>query len=445
MEREHIAERGNLLITHAAQLVTCSGFAAKKGRAMSDLHIIEDGAVVIEDGIIKDLGKTGEIIKKFKKVEFKTIDARNRAVLPGFVDPHTHFVFSGERAREFAWRMQGLSYMDIMHRGGGIAATVRATRAASGEELLGEGLKKLDTMLSFGITTVEGKSGYGLDYKTEIRQLDTMKKLNEIHPIDVVPTYLGAHVVPEEYTGRGDAYIDFITSTVLPAVAQRKRAEFCDVFCEKDVFSADQARRVLLAARRLGLALKIHADEINPIGGAELAAELGAVSADHLLHASDRGIEALRDADVVATLLPGTAFCLKEPYARARFMIERGTAVALATDMNPGTFYSESVPLIVALAVLNMGMSIEEVVTAITINAAAAIRKADHIGSIDVGKQGDLVLLAHPSYTSLPYYTGISTVDLVVKRGTVVYNRTTSKTSRRANRNSNRNAPATFQ
>jgi len=350
-------------------------------------------------------------------------------VLPGFVDPHTHFIFSGERAEEFAWRTRGLSYMDIMGRGGGITATVRVIRAASHEELSGKGLERLNTMLSFGVTTVEGKSGYGLDYKTEIRQLEVMKKLSELHPVDVVPTFLGAHVIPVEYKNRGDKYIDFIIGTVLPAVAERKLAEFCDVFCEKDVFSAEQAKRILLAARSLGLRLKLHADEINPTGSAELAAELGAVSADHLLHASDRGIEALRDAGVVAALLPGTAFCLKKPYARARFMIDSGVPVTLATDMNPGTFCSESVPLIIALAVLNMDMSIEEAVTAITINAAAALGRANRIGSIDVGKRGDLVMLEYPSYTSLAYRTGINTVHLVIKGGTVVYNRVALKTS----------------
>ncbi len=421
---------GNLFITHAAQLVTCRGFSAKRGGDMSDLHIIEDGAVAIENGVIRAVGKTSEIVKRYKMAHCYTIDAQKNAVLPGFIDPHTHFVFSGERAEEFAWRIRGVSYMDIMRRGGGIADTVKATRAASNIELLKEGLKRLDTMLSFGVTTVEGKSGYGLDYETEIRQLEVMKKLNETHPLDVVPTFLGAHAVPEEYINRTDEYIDFIIGTVLPTVTKRRLAEFCDVFCEMDVFNIDQAKRVLLAAARMGLAPKIHADEISSIGGAGLAAELGAASADHLIHASDRGIDALAEAGVVATLLPGTAFCLKEPYARARSMIDRGSALALATDMNPGTFCSESVPLIVALAVLNMDMSIEEVVTAITINAAAALKRADRIGSIDVGKQGDLVVLAYPSYTSLAYRTGTSMVERVIKRGTVVFDKTALQTSR---------------
>jgi len=430
-------EHKNLLIHHAAQLVTCSGFSAKKGNDMSDLRIIEDGAVVIENGIISDLGKTNDILKKYKKDDFKTINARNRAVLPGFVDPHTHFLFSGDRSEEFTWRTRGMSYMEIMERGGGIAATVRATRAADSEALFGAGLMRLDTMLGFGVTTVEGKSGYGLDCDTEIRLLEVMKKLDESHPVDIVSTFLGAHVVPDEYKKSGDAYIDFIISTVLPVVAERRLAEFCDVFCEKGIFSIDQAKRLLHAARSMGLGLKLHADEIKPTGGAELAAELDAVSADHLLNASDNGIEALRDAGVVATLLPGTAFCLKEPYARARFMIDSGAPVALATDMNPGTFCSESLPLIVALAVLNMDMSIEEAVTAITINAAAALKRADRIGSIDVGKQADLVLLAYPSYTFLAYRTGISTIGLVIKGGTVVYDRMLVEPSYQRTGNSN--------
>ena len=283
------------------------------------------------------------------------------------------------------------------------------------------GIRRLDSMLSFGVTTVEGKSGYGLDRDTEIRQLEVMKVLNNIHYVDVVPTFLGAHAVPPEYRGREDEFIDWMADAVLPEVAAGKLAEFCDVFCEEGVFSVDQSRRLLQKAAALGLKPKLHADEIVQLGGAELAAELGAVSADHLLQASDEGLRALAEAGVVATLLPGTAFSLREPYARGRYMIDQGCAVALATDLNPGSCFSESIPLVFALATLYMQLTPEEAVTALTINAAAALGRADTVGSIDPGKLGDLVILADPSYEFIPYHIAVNTVEKVVKQGNVVY------------------------
>lgn len=414
-------KQGNLIIKHAAELVTCSGMAAKCGAEMSDLHIIPDGAVVIEDGIIQAVGSTNAVLMDIDEAHYTVLDASGKAVLPGFVDPHTHFVFGGYRADEFAWRARGDSYMDIMQRGGGIINSVRATREASSEELFDAGRKRLDSMLSFGVTTVEGKSGYGLDAETEIKQLEVMAELDRLHPVDVVRTFLGAHAIPPEYRGREDAFIEYLITDVLPVVAKRQLAEFCDVFCEKNVFSVEQSRRLLRKAQKLGLKAKLHADEIVQLGGAELAAELTACSADHLLQASDAGIQALAEAVVVATLLPGTAFNLKEPYARARYMIDRNSAVALATDMNPGSCFSESIPLMFALAVLHMGMSIEEAVTAFTINGAAAVGRADRIGSLDVGKQGDVIVLEFPSYIYIPYHLGVSTVETVIKKGAVVY------------------------
>ncbi|MBD3308769.1 imidazolonepropionase, partial [candidate division KSB3 bacterium] len=285
------------------------------------------------------------------------------------------------------------------------------------------GRKRLDSMLAFGVTTVEGKSGYGLDDATEIKQLEVMQALDREHPIDVVRTFLGAHAVSPPYKGRTDEFITYLMEDVLPVVAERSLAEFCDVFCEQNVFSVEQSRRLLRRAQELGLRLKLHADEIVRLGGAELAAELGAISADHLLQASDEGIATLAEARVVATLLPGTAFSLKEPYARARAMIDRGCAVALATDMNPGSCFTESIPLIFALAALYMQMSPEEAVTALTINGAAAVGREERIGSLDVGKQGDLVILEIPSYKYLPYHIGVSTVEKVVKRGVLVYDK----------------------
>ncbi len=419
---------GNMIIKNAAELVTCSGFAAKKGPEMADLKIINDGAVIIKEGVVTAVGQSGDIEKQFKKAgtdqsDFDMIDAGGKAVLPGFVDSHTHLVFGGYRAEEFSWRLRGDSYMQIMQRGGGIVNTVNATRQAPLEELLQSGIQRLNSMLSFGVTTVEGKSGYGLDQETEIKQLETMARLNQIHCLDVVPTFLGAHAVPQEYRGREDAFIEFMATDVLPRVIEQNLAEFCDIFCEKNVFSVEQSRRLLSRAKALGFKLKLHADEIVQLGGAELAAELGAVSADHLLQASDQGIKDMAAAGVVATLLPATAFSLKEPYAGGRKIIDSNCAVALATDFNPGSCFTESIPLVFALATLYMNISTEEAISALTINGAAAIDRADQIGSIDAGKRGDLIVLEFPSYTFIPYHLGVSTVEKVIKQGNLVFDK----------------------
>ncbi len=411
---------GNLIIKNAAELVTCGGFKAKKGNEMSQLGIIRDGALVIEKGVITKAGPTKEALRGLDLSPFTVVDATGRAVLPGFIDPHTHFIFGGYRAEEFSWRLRGESYMSIMERGGGIANSVRATRQATKDELVALGRKRLDRMLSFGVTTVEGKSGYGLDHDTEIKQLDVMQALDASHPIDVVSTFLGAHAVPEEYRRDPDGFINFLITQVLPEVARLDLAEFCDVFCEKGVFSVEQSKLFMEKARSYGLKLKVHADELTALGGAELAASLGAASADHLLYASDRGIDEMAKADVVAVLLPGTAFSLREPYARGRFMIDRGCAVALATDFNPGSCFTESIPLIFALATLYMGMSPEEAIAAFTINAAAALGRADRAGSLDAGKAGDAVILEFPSYQYIPYHIGVNCVEKVIKKGEIV-------------------------
>ena len=409
----------NLIIKNAAQVVTCSGFSGKRGRAMSELQVIENGTVVVTDGIISHVLKQGDPLP-VDESRYKVISAEGKALLPGFVDPHTHFVFGGYREEEFSWRMRGDSYMEIMNRGGGIVNTTRATRAASEEELVVLGKQRLDAMLQLGITTVEGKSGYGLDRETELKQLRVMRHLNREHPVEVIPTFMGAHATPAEWKGREDDFIDFNIREMFPLVAREKLAVCADIFCEKDVFTLEQSRRYLQAAREHGFLLKIHADEIVSFGGAELAGELHCLSADHLLQASDKGIRAMADAGVVATLLPLTAFSLREPYARGREMIDRDCIVALATDLNPGSSFSASVPLLFALACIYMKLSPEEAVTAFTINAAAALHRADRIGSIDVGKQADMVLLQFPSYKFLPYHVGMNIVERVIKKGKII-------------------------
>ncbi len=409
----------NIIIKNASQVVTCSGFAGKRGKEMNNLHVIENGTVIVTDGVISHVLKQGEAIP-VNESDYKVISAEGKALLPGFVDSHTHFVFGGYREEEFSWRMRGDSYMDIMNRGGGIVNTTRATREASEDELYASGKMRLDAMMKLGITTVEGKSGYGLDKETELKQLRVMRRLNDEHPMDIVSTFMGAHATPAEWKGREEEFLDFNINEVMPVVAKEKLAECADIFCEKNVFSIEQSRRYLNAAREYGFKLKIHADEIVQFGGAELAAELGCLSADHLLQASDEGIKAMAKVGVVATILPLTAFSLREEFARARTMIDSDCIVALATDLNPGSSFSASAPLLFALACIYMKMSPEEAVSAFTINGAAAVGKADKIGSIDVGKQGDFVLLQYPSYKFLPYHVGMNIVDTVIKKGEVV-------------------------
>jgi len=413
-----------LLIKNITELVTCSGFEAKKGKeAMNDIGLINNGAIVVENGIIVHVGTTHDVLNDIDESNYEVIDATGKTVTPGFVDSHTHFVFGGFRADEYSWRLAGESYVDIMNKGGGIANSVKGTEKATHEELVEAGLKRLDSMMHFGVTTVEGKTGYGLFKDTEMKQLKAYKEIKTKHPLDIAVTYLGAHSVPKEYKGRENEFIDYQINECLPEVIKEDVAEFCDIFCEQNVFSIEDSRRLLLKAKEMGLKSKLHADEIVRLGGAELAGALGAVSADHLLQASDEGIESMRDNNVVATLLPCTAFSLKEDFARARDMIDMGCAVALASDFNPGSCFTESIPLVIALATIQMGMTTEETINALTINGAAAIDRADTVGSIDIGKKGDIVIHEFPSYKFLPYHIAVSTVETVVKNGKVVYKR----------------------
>lgn len=408
------------IIIFNARIVTPTGVTARKGKEMSELLIIENGTVEVVGSMITYVGKNRGEEREGYYGNFWHYNAQGRCLLPGFIDSHTHFVFGGDRAEEFSWRLRGESYMSIMERGGGIASTVKATRQMDFLKLRTSAECLIKKMSAMGVTTVEGKSGYGLDRETELLQLKVMQELDldsDDKRVDIVPTFLGAHALPEEYKGRSDEYIDFLIREMLPEVRRKRYAECCDVFCEKGVFSIEQSRRLLRAAKEQGLMLKLHADEIVSLGGAELAAELGALSADHLLHASDAGIRAMADAGVVATLLPLTAFALKEPYARARTMIDAGCAVALATDLNPGSCFSGSIPLTIALACIHMNMTIEETITALTLNGAAALHRADSVGSIEIGKQGDFVLLNSNNYHILPYYVGMNCVIMTIKRG----------------------------
>ncbi|WP_028828407.1 imidazolonepropionase [Proteocatella sphenisci] len=408
-----------LIIKNASELVTCRGKAPKKGAEMADIGIIYGGSVVIEDGIIVDVDTAENINKKYDESEYHVVDATEKAVLPGFIDSHTHLIFGGYRADEFSWRLRGDTYMSIMERGGGITSSVRSTRSTSLEKFVETGKKRLDKMLDFGVTTVEAKSGYGLDEETEMRQLEAVKILNDTHSVDIAATFLGPHSVLPEWKGKEDEFIDYMIE-VMKKAKDQNLAEFADIFCEKNVFSIEQSRKFLSSAKEMGLMLKLHADEIVRLGGAELAAELGAVSADHLLQASDEGIRNMAKKDVVATLLPATAFCLKEDYARARDIIDSGCAVALATDFNPGSCFTNSVPLVIALAAIQMKMSIEEIITALTINGAAALARQDKIGSIEVGKKADIIILEFPSIHFLPYHAGVNIVETVIKDGVIV-------------------------
>lgn len=407
----------NLIIINA-RIVTPIGKSALKGSEMNRLQVIEHGTIEITDGTITYVGTNREDLP----AGYAVVNADGNVVLPGFIDSHTHLVFGGYRPEEFMWRMRGDSYMSIMERGGGIVNTMRATREATLDELKRKAEWYIDVMSRMGVTTVEGKSGYGLDKDTELKQLDVMHRINADtnRKVDIATTFLGAHALPPEYSGRSDEYIDFIIDEMLPLVKERRLAENCDIFCEKGVFTVAQSRRLLTAAQAMGFGAKIHADEIVSFGGAELAGEIKALSADHLLHASDEGIRAMRDNDVVATLLPLTAFTLREPYARGREMIDAGCAVALATDLNPGSCCSGSIPLTFALACIYMHLTVEEAITAMTLNGAAAIGKAHRIGSIEEGKAGDIVILDSDTHYMLPYYTGMNSVKMTIKAGKIV-------------------------
>ncbi|MBP9920974.1 MAG: imidazolonepropionase [Proteiniclasticum sp.] len=409
---------GEILIKNLASLATNTGNKGKGGKEMGNIVELLHPWVLIKDGIIHKIG--GEELQDLAK-DAKVLDGTGKTLLPGFVDPHTHLVFGGTREEEFSMRLRGESYMAIMEKGGGIKYSVRKTREASFEELFTQAEKTLKNMAELGITTVEAKSGYGLDKDTELKQLRVTKKLMETSPIEIVSTFMGAHDIPLEYKGRDREFLDFLTDEVLPVIKEENLAEFGDIFTEKNVFTVEDSRTYLKKMREAGLKLKIHADEINDLGGAALAAELSLVSADHLLKANEEGLLKMKEAGVIPVLLPLTAFSLKEEFAKARHMIDLGLPVAMGTDFNPGSCYSFSVPLMLSLGTLYMGMTPEEALTAVTLNSAAALERAERIGSIEEGKEADLILIDAPSYRFLTYHFGMNLVTTTVKKGKIVY------------------------
>jgi imidazolonepropionase len=412
----------DLLVENAAQVVTLKPFPPSTD-AEGKLGVIPDGTVAAKDGRIVWAGPADQASRKVSLLlQGKELDASGRVVMPGFIDSHTHLLFAGTREKEFEMRLQGASYQEIAAKGGGIKSTVEKTRRASREELVAVGKRNLDSMLSLGTTTVEAKTGYGLSIRDEIKMLEALADLGREHPVEVVPTFLGAHEIPPEYSGRTEDYVRLVIEEMIPAVAEKKLARFCDVFCEKGVFSPEQSRRILEAGKRYGMLPKLHADELTSLGGAELAAEIEAVSADHLLFMSEKGMVAMAEKGVVATLLPGTAFFLfLGRYAPAREMISRGVTVALATDFNPGSCMTESLPLITTIACTQMRMTPAEAILGITLHAARALRKEKEIGSLEPGKQADLVVLDIPDYRHLSYHFGVNHVWQVIKRGRLVW------------------------
>lgn len=409
------------LINNCAQLLTCagSGKSPKTGEALGEIGLIESGALLLEDEKIAWVGRAEQFADAYPGVQPpETIDASGKVVTPGLVDPHTHPVFARTREHEFYLRNAGKSYMEIAEAGGGIRNSVRKLREASEEHLLENGLHHLDRMLAAGTTTIEAKSGYGLSTEAEIKSLRVIKSLNERHAIDLVPTFLGAHEFPDEYRENREGYVKLLIEEMIPRVAEEKLAEFCDIFTEAGVYDIEQSRRIMIAARKYGLKLKFHADELESVGGAELAAELEAGSADHLVHISERGIDMMAVAGTIAVLLPATTFFLgHKEYAPARKMIAAGVPVAIATDFNPGSSYTTSLPVAMTIASIYLKMAATEIFNAVTFNAACALDRQAKVGSLEMGKQADLVIWNADNFEQIPYSFGQNLVDRVYKRG----------------------------
>jgi imidazolonepropionase len=410
------------LFTNAHIVTPYDSGVPLSGRRQGEVHHFEKGALLCKDGMIEAVGVEDEIKTSLKPRDVDLeIDCGGLCLIPGFVDPHTHMCFAKRREEEFNLRLEGKGYLDILRRGGGILSSVREVRAASEEELFSVTLQHAMSALQLGTTTLEIKSGYGLDTETEITMLHVIDRIGRETSLDVVATFLGAHAVPKEYAQSSDEYTDLVIREMIPAVSKQGIAQFCDVFCEKNVFSIDQSRRILQAAREAGLGLKIHADEVNDLGGAGLAAELKATSAEHLLAANDENLYAMAQKGVIGVLLPGTAYSLQKGYAPARKMVDLGVPLALATDCNPGSSYTESIPFIFGLAVLNMNLSISESLVAATLNAAHSVGMEKKVGSLDTGKSADFLLLDGESPAILAYHAGVSPVVEVYKRGELMF------------------------
>ena len=408
----------SLAVLHASQLVTLTGAKrARIGPELSELGIIRDGGMLIRNGTIERVGASDEIEKNVGDAE--VVDAGGRVVMPGFVDAHTHLVFSGNRLDDFERRARGETYEQIAKAGGGIWSTVEKTRAASELDLLAQAKKHANWLLSCGTTTVEAKSGYGLTVEDELKILRVMRQLNEEVPLEIVPTFLGAHAIPRELSP--DEYLDVVITEMLPHVTAEKLAEFCDVFCERGYFDIDQSRKILSAAKKVGLSLRGHVDQLTNSGGAKLMAEMSATTADHMEQTDEQGIAALKEANVQPVLLPGSVYALgSSRYPRAREMIEAGLAIVLATDFNPGSSPTPSMPMVLSLACTQMKMSPAEAITASTVNAAYSVNRGDRIGSLEPGKLANFVILDCEDYRELAYWFGIPQTHSVYVRGECV-------------------------
>lgn len=418
-------KKTTLLIKNIGQLITMQGLFPRRGLEMSEIGLIEDGAVAVSGDKIIAVGKSDDVAGRVDLAENCTvISAEDKVVTPGLIDPHTHPVFAGTREIEFEMRLAGKSYMEIARAGGGIRSSVRHLRETDPDQLYARAKKTVETLMSYGTTTIEAKSGYGLSTESEIKSLEVINRLDESEPMDLYPTFLGAHEVPDEYRDKRDEYIDLVINEMIPAVADKKLARFCDVFCEEGVFSVDESRAILEAGKKAGMQPKIHADELKSTGGAELAVEVGAISADHLTHISDKGIDMLAGSDTVAVLLPGTSFALGlDEAAPAREMIEKGVVVSLSTDCNPGSSMTESMPMIISLAALKLKMTAAESLSAVTVNAACAIGIGDRLGRLESGLPADITIWNMKDYRELPYHYGVNLVKIVIKDGKVVVKR----------------------
>lgn len=425
MDRAH----ADLFVLGASEIATPLGREPRGGRELGAIQVTSGGVVAIARGKILGVGTAEDLRARFDPD--RELDVSGGVLVPGFVDAHTHPVFAGTREDEFEMRTRGASYAEIAARGGGILSSVRGVRAASREELEERLLARLDRFLELGTTTIEAKSGYGLALEDEVKCLEALAAAGRVHPLEIVPTFLGAHDVPEEFRGRTAAYVDLLVGEMLPRVAQGRLAEYCDVFAERGFFDLEASRRILGAARALGLGLRLHADQLSDFGAAELAAELGAASADHLEFATDRGIEALARARVIPVLCPVVPLYLRlGKEAPARRMIGAGLAPAISTDFNPGSCYLQSMPEVLSWAALRYRMSAAEVLTAATLNAACSIGRGDRLGTIEPGKQADLLVLDVPSHVHLVYELGRNPVVAVIKAGEVVFERDPSRVVR---------------